>query len=53
MQPDLFSSLTPTCGECAKLGAAIDSGVRYYHGAMRWHWATERVERCPYRTPRP
>lgn len=51
MQPDLFANLTPTCGECAKLGDAIDSGVRYCNGALMWRWAWERIERCPYRTP--
>jgi hypothetical protein len=51
MQGDLFTMLHPPCGDCAKLGAAIDSGVRYCHGALMWRWASERVEGCRYRTP--
>lgn len=49
MQGDLFTSLTPACGECRQLGDAIDSGIRYCWGAMVWRWATDRVGGCRYR----
>jgi len=48
-QPDLFAALTPPCGECANLGEPIESGIRYCHGAMTFHWPTDRVEGCSYR----
>ncbi len=49
IQPDLFVSLLPTCGECAMLGEAIESGVRYCHGTMMWIWTDERRP-CARRT---
>lgn len=48
-QPDLFAVLTPPCGNCKQLGAAIDSGVRYCWGQMTWRRAEDRVEGCVYR----
>jgi hypothetical protein len=42
MQLDLFA----TCGACANLGAAIESGVRYCHGMLMWRWAHEIVLGC-------
>lgn len=48
----LFDTLVPECGECALLGAAIDSGIRYCHGAMTWRRAWEHVDPCSYRTPK-
>lgn len=50
-QIDLFEELNPSCGECALLGAPIESGVRYCHGVMTWIWAHER-RACGYRKPR-
>lgn len=44
MQPDLLAALHPPCGDCAKLGEALPSGVRYCHGMMMWRWAHERIE---------
>ena len=49
MQADLFTALTPPCGECPNLGQPIDSGIRYCWGAMTLRWAHERVDGCPYR----
>lgn len=44
MQPDLFATVHPPCGDCRHLGAAINTGVRYCHGLMMWRWATERFD---------
>lgn len=49
MQADLFTALTPPCGECQNLGASIDSGIRYCWGEMTFRWADDRVEACSYR----
>lgn len=49
MQADLFTALTPPCGECPNLGQPIDSGIRYCWGEMSWRWPTDRVEGCPSR----
>lgn len=48
-QLDLFDRVTPECGACARLGEALQSGVRYCWGAMVWRWATDRVEDCSVR----
>lgn len=50
---DLFDLLEPPCSECALLGNAIDSGIRYCHGALVWRWATDRVQGCEARKPIP
>lgn len=50
---DLFDLLEPPCSECALLGNAIDSGIRYCHGALVWRWATDRVRGCEARKPIP
>lgn len=43
-QPDLFTALIPPCGQCSRLGDAIDSGVRYCRARLVWQWATTRTD---------
>jgi len=46
---DLFAVLNPPCGDCANLGAAIESGVRYCDGLKLWRWSDERVACTSFR----